>query len=623
MKKSRILVVALSLLLILSTASYAAAGLKVGTSYGVEGDASVSELPQDLSVITCPAGNINTSGSTYNLRPQVVGTVNWGNYMFVAIRNYNVNFSNAAHAGQYNYKTYINVYDMTAAEPFARAAACYNITDLAGKQDKNMMQYMNGIYVDDNNLYVVAADLKAPPYVHIYENPVKTGTASETLTRTSLPLKLMESGTSVVFRNQYKDYIRPVKLNMINSGEKNYLIVNYKSTDIVKNTSFPVISVVDVTDAASPSVAKDIYLSDIAADGITISRYYEMDFDGNYAYVVGVNMGTIDESKLTSDETIPGAYYAMFKLNFTDPENVTVGNAWKLCDIKYKWLADVRTTKTADIKTDLYMVPSLEINDGVVVASLYKTINDSYNLYAQLNGFAQAYIVKSGSETVTPCVPYSFRLDNIPRTFGANIIYANGIYYINLSTVQQGVTVVPNAYAVRTETELMNYSDSFNDELVEIGVESAGQTGYAMLSTNIVAGDKLYSFYQGSDRSDIVVVKTDLSRTKELENASAITSAGKYYATVTAHNTSENTTEMVPVTALYDSTGLIIDCFVGSSISAESGGTAMSELFVTVPESDDYSGYILKTYLFNNLSKITPLCGSMSITDSAAAEGNE
>ena len=143
MKKSRILVVALSLLLILSTAAYAAAGLEAGTSYGVEGDTSVSELPQDLSVITCPAGNTNTSGNTYNLRPQVVGAVNWGNYMFVAIQNYNVNFSNAAHAAQYNYKTYINVYDMTAAEPFARAAACYNITDLAGKQDKNMMMQMS------------------------------------------------------------------------------------------------------------------------------------------------------------------------------------------------------------------------------------------------------------------------------------------------------------------------------------------------------------------------------------------------------------------------------------------------------------------------------------------------
>lgn len=576
-------------------------GINAQTEYSTPGDLTALSV-SDISGAVDYTGKY--MGGQWRATVSAAGLSAYDKYLMVPM----VNTTQKADAEDGS-RNVLYFYDTTVKNPLSTPVKSYNHSDMNLNRNNtwNVENYprMIGATIDDNYLYVLSTETQHYQYnavnLHIYKNPInkETGAFSDTLEEIS-STEVLNSFETIKL-NDSEDTTRYSEMKKISKDGKNYLVISYPFTtaSTVADNGISRITIADITDAANVTKT-DVNMSTITYGGLNMTYFYDMKFDGNYGYIVGANDGSLD----AENETLTGAYMALFKVDFSNPTSPSVVGSWKLCDINYEWL--FRNAYSDSVRTRV--VPSININDHKVMIGLYHregfTNTDKQNTGL---GSMKAYVLSDNTlktyeagEVYAPVLKGSTAMKYGTR----QLYFVNGAYMAMRYLSENGWG---SNYYVGTESEIA-------DRATNAGAANtlSSSTTYGEPICSIVIGNKLYTNYFGENEGRLVCF--DFEDIKPDVKAFSITSSGKYFAKVIAENKGQAVTG-VPVAALYKG-DLLVDAAVGTATTFTAGETVECEkLLLKVPTDTDYSAYTIKTFIFGSMSNIKPLVESMSMSE--------
>lgn len=472
-----------------------------------------------------------------------------------------------------------------------------------------------GMTMDDDYIYLLVNEPRSNHYVvdyalYIYKNPYNkaTGTFSDEIEKVGRVV--VNNSNASANENGLNNMCQPDSMTKVSYDGSNYIIL----ADIY-NQKY---AVVDVTDTANPARKAFADMKSFSDNGLTLTSVHDMEFDGKYAYISGANNGTINET----DKTLSDAYYAAFKVDFTNPLEPVVAKSWKLLDADYGWLnRDGHSSYST--RTALAPQLTMDISGGKVIATLSTSEQYLSNYIKEQLGSLKAYVL---GDTVTPLSAVASTTANtangyrVTHNHGSEHVYfVNGLYYAETWDKYDNGRAGGN-YVIGYPSDFeANMADAtkqaYHSELVP---------GARLLSAYEING-RLYTNYYlasvdgktgttGNTTTFGAVGCMNFKNAIPYISKLSIEGSGTYYAEIELENNFSTKALFTPVAALFKD-GKLVDITVGERQSVAAGKTASEKLEVSVPTDTDYSKYIIKTFIFDSIDNIKPLTMRMSMDD--------
>lgn len=469
-----------------------------------------------------------------------------------------------------------------------------------------------GMTADEDYIYLLVTEPRTDHFVvkeaiYIYENPynAQTKTFADEINKVSSIAVNDSAGTSSAMTNTYGIYDGLLK---IVSGGEEYLVFS----DFY-NSNY---GVYKVTDKTAPVKVAYASAKNFASDDVTLTRIDDMEFDGNYLYISGANSGTIDEDA----QTLTGAYYAVLKVDFSDPLSPAVTDSYKVCEVGYEWLNRTAISSYANNK-EIGPKCMLDISGGKVIATLatseqylVQDIKDQLgSLCAYVLGDEITHLFAEGVTTGKTASGRSTTYSN-----GAeHVYYINGLYWAeNWDKYDNGRA--GNSYVV-------GYPEKFEENAANSAkraYHSEIPVGARILNIieidGMVYANYWLAYYNGISGGDLTtyggIGTLDFNSVDKYNAKLAVESSEDYYASITVENNQSTEETITPVAALFKG-DLLVDVAVGEATTVKANSKKTVTLSVSVPKDTSYGEYIIKTYVFETINNINPLTMSMSMAD--------